>query len=142
MASFHIQLAATLALPLTLCLLSAQAKAQTSASAPDVQQVLSSRSFSCGVVPAPILIQCRPLPSNLKPLFVVNGQIIDEDATNSLESINPSDIEKMQVMRGAEAAVKFGSRAINGVILITTKKPVATKNKYSHSEQIKKAGLE
>lgn len=41
---------------------------------------------------------------------------------NGLSDINPEDIESMSVLKGASAAALYGSRAGNGVILITTKK--------------------
>ena len=40
---------------------------------------------------------------------------------NGLSDINPEDIESMSVLKGASAAALYGSRAGNGVILITTK---------------------
>ena len=39
-----------------------------------------------------------------------------------MNDINPSDIESLQILKGASAAALWGSRAANGVILITTKK--------------------
>ena len=39
-----------------------------------------------------------------------------------MNSINPDDIDSMTVLKGASAAALYGSRAANGVILITTKK--------------------
>ena len=41
---------------------------------------------------------------------------------NGLSDINAEDIESMSVLKGASAAALYGSRAGNGVILITTKK--------------------
>jgi len=54
---------------------------------------------------------------------------------NPLDNINPSDIESIQVLKDAAAAVFNGSRASNGVVLITTKrgqtgKPKITYNTY------------
>ncbi len=43
------------------------------------------------------------------------------DMGNGLSDINPEDIESMTVLKGASAAALYGSRAGNGVILITTK---------------------
>lgn len=42
---------------------------------------------------------------------------------NPLATINPQDIESVEVRKDAAAAGEYGSRAANGVIIITTKKP-------------------
>lgn len=71
-----------------------------------------------------------------QPLIVVDGVPIDDfvgasnndfwnpsaDMGNGLQDINPEDVESMTVLKGASAAALYGSRAGNGVILITTKK--------------------
>lgn len=71
-----------------------------------------------------------------QPLIVVDGVPMDNftgatnndidnpsmDMGNGLSDINPEDIESMSVLKGASAAALYGSRAGNGVILITTKK--------------------
>lgn len=48
---------------------------------------------------------------------IVSAQIV----TNPLNSINPSDIESIEVLKDADATAIYGSRAANGVVLITTK---------------------
>ena len=71
-----------------------------------------------------------------QPLIVVDGTPMDNftgadnndfwnpsaDMGNGLQDINAEDIESMSVLKGASAAALYGSRAGNGVILITTKK--------------------
>jgi len=52
------------------------------------------------------------------PLFIIDGV----PSTKNLNEINPQDIESMQVLKDASAASIFGSRASNGVIIITTKR--------------------
>lgn len=54
---------------------------------------------------------------NNSPLYVVDGV-----PTESVSDINPNDIESVQVLKDAGAASIYGSRAANGVIVITTKK--------------------
>jgi bla regulator protein blaR1 len=54
------------------------------------------------------------------PLYIVDGVIIGADALERL-SINVSQIESIEVVKGAAAAALYGSRAENGVIMITTK---------------------
>ena len=53
------------------------------------------------------------------PLYVVDGMPYDEDAVNAL---NPADIESMSILKDAASAALYGSRAANGVVMITTKK--------------------
>jgi len=77
----------------------------------------------------------KSLGSNLnQPLYVVDGVPIDNtnfgqagvwggsDQGDGMSSISPDDIASMTVLKGAGAAALYGSRAANGVILITTKK--------------------
>lgn len=64
------------------------------------------------------------LSSSTNPLYVVDGnaiQIGSNSETNPLSFINPSDIESIEILKDASAAAIYGSRASNGVVLITTK---------------------
>lgn len=60
------------------------------------------------------------------PLLVIDGLTIDNNTatgmTNVLAMINPNDIESFTVLKDASATAIYGSRASNGVIIITTKK--------------------
>ena len=60
------------------------------------------------------------------PLYVIDGLAIDNNnltgTSNVLAMINPSDIESFTVLKDASATAIYGSRASNGVIIITTKK--------------------
>ena len=58
------------------------------------------------------------------PLYVIDGM-----PAGGLNEINPNDIESIQVLKDASAAAIYGSRAANGVIIVTTKK--GTKGKTS-----------
>ena len=64
------------------------------------------------------------------PLFVIDGLTIDGNTatgmTNILGNINPNDIESFTVLKDASATAIYGSRASNGVIIITTKKGKGT----------------
>jgi TonB-linked SusC/RagA family outer membrane protein len=79
----------------------------------------------------------KSLTGNNQAMFVVDGVPIDNSVTNSTNQrtgrggydygnaaadINPDDIESMTVLKGAAATALYGSRASNGVIMITTKK--------------------
>ncbi|HEU5148625.1 MAG TPA: TonB-dependent receptor [Chryseosolibacter sp.] len=61
-----------------------------------------------------------------EPLYVVDGvQIqgeISATGSNPLSSLNPADIESMEILQGPSATAIYGSRATNGVVLITTKR--------------------
>lgn len=66
------------------------------------------------------------LKANNNPLVVVDGLPLSETdisgVSDALSSINPNDIESFTVLKDASATAIFGSRASNGVIMITTKK--------------------
>ena len=72
------------------------------------------------------------LTGNNMPLFVVDGvpminsysdvgSYSGTDYGNSTMDVNPSDVESISILKGANAAALYGSRAVNGVVLITTK---------------------
>ncbi len=63
------------------------------------------------------------LSSGFQPLVVVDGQpLVGADyRSGGMNLINPSDIESISVLKDASAAALYGSRAANGVVLITTK---------------------
>lgn len=61
------------------------------------------------------------------PLIIVDGFPVSD----GLESLNPSDVESIEVLKDAASAAIYGSRAANGVIMITTKGGVISKPKYS-----------
>lgn len=66
------------------------------------------------------------LSGNRNPLFVIDGVIASDDAnmkigSNPLTSLNPNDIETFTVLKDAASANIYGSRAANGVVIITTK---------------------
>ncbi|MBN3519839.1 SusC/RagA family TonB-linked outer membrane protein [Algoriphagus lutimaris] len=76
-----------------------------------------------------------------QPLIVLDGvPIRNEEVTNNnywgdqrlrgngLLDINPADIDNISILKGASAAALYGSEAVNGVVLITTKKGTAGKN--------------
>ena len=75
----------------------------------------------------------KSIAGNNQPLFVIDGQPIDNssfsnsgsgggiDYGNAASDINPDDVESMTVLKGATAAALYGTRGANGVIVITTK---------------------
>jgi TonB-linked SusC/RagA family outer membrane protein len=71
------------------------------------------------------------ITANNQPLYVIDGFPLEGTAPNGngnyatgspLDNINPADIQSIEVLKDAAAAAIYGSRAANGVVLITTKK--------------------
>jgi TonB-linked SusC/RagA family outer membrane protein len=65
--------------------------------------------------------------NNNSPLYIIDGT----PTTGNLNQINPNDVESMQILKDASAASIYGSRAANGVIIITTKKGKAGEPKIT-----------
>ena len=93
-------------------------------------------------------IQIRGVGSvsaSTQPLYVIDGVIMDPStsevtsgsfSTGILNTINPDDIETMTVLKDAAAASLYGSRASNGVILITTKKGRSGKTTITYTGEV------
>lgn len=82
----------------------------------------------------------KSIQGNSDPLYIIDGVIVSNassnvsqtavggqingviPSTNRLADINPNDIESINILNGAAAAAQYGSRAANGVVLITTKR--------------------
>ncbi|KQO24848.1 SusC/RagA family TonB-linked outer membrane protein [Flavobacterium sp. Leaf82] len=89
----------------------------------------------------------RSLTGNNQPMYVVDGVPISNGTTNTnpdidtggttqpdgISNINPEDIASMTVLKGPSAAALYGTRASNGVIVITTKSGKAGKTSVSLS---------
>ncbi|MGL5272131.1 MAG: SusC/RagA family TonB-linked outer membrane protein, partial [Phocaeicola sp.] len=102
---------------------------------------ISSGSGSMGGSSKILIRGVSSISGNNQPLFVVDGVPIEGSDCNStstqrggggydygnlVQDINPDDIESLSVLKGASASALYGSRANNGVVMITTKK--GTKN--------------
>ncbi|MDM1352417.1 SusC/RagA family TonB-linked outer membrane protein [Myroides marinus] len=59
-----------------------------------------------------------------------------ENGISPLNSINPSDIESIEILKDADATAIYGSRGANGVVLITTKKGKSDKTRFTFSSSI------
>ncbi len=75
--------------------------------------------------------------ASASPLFVIDGIPVNTgdfssltQTSNALAGLNPNDIESISVLKDAASASIYGSRAANGVILITTKKGKAGKTQF------------
>lgn len=99
------------------------------------------------------------ITGSTQPLYVVDGVIISDadiqsgidvvseatvagsatpqgQPTNRIADINPNDIENIEVLKGASAAAIYGSKATNGVVIITTKQGTIGKTKIDVSQQM------
>lgn len=83
-----------------------------------------------------VLIRGISSLNNNQPLYIVDGMPIDNsrikdddnaDFGNAANDINPDDVESITILKGASATALYGSRASNGVIMITTKSAKAEK---------------
>ncbi len=123
---------------------SVKSEAFTNVPAPSFDQLLQGRASgvqalqSAGTPGAATRVRIRgqqSISGQSDPLYVVDGVIITNDdfssknygatsaiALNPLASINPNDIESVEVLKDASAAAIYGARAANGVIIVTTKK--------------------
>lgn len=75
--------------------------------------------------------------SNTEPLYVIDGI-----PTANFQAFNPGDIESISILKDASATSIYGSRASNGVVLITTKQGKAGKSRLGFNAQIGFADLE
>jgi TonB-dependent starch-binding outer membrane protein SusC len=89
-----------------------------------------------------------------EPLFIVDGVIIDNNGdqqvnfgyrsnpSNRLADLDPDDIERVEILKGAAAAALYGSRANNGVVQIFTKRGRAGLNRVTVGSRMTHSNLE
>lgn len=94
-----------------------------------------------GILGAPPKINIRgvnSISSSTQPLIVIDGvpatsgNLGGFTPSNALADINPNDIESFEILKDGAATAVYGSRASNGVILITTKKGKSGQAKFSY----------
>lgn len=90
-------------------------------------QVISS-SADLGTPPRIIIRGVSTISSGTSPLYVINGVPVTSGNlggsytnNNAMADINPADIESFEILKDGAATAIYGSRAANGVVLITTK---------------------
>ncbi|MFA5668622.1 MAG: SusC/RagA family TonB-linked outer membrane protein [Balneolaceae bacterium] len=93
---------------------------------------VTSGSGQAGSAPSIQIRGVGSMNASTQPLYVIDGVPVASGTTgqlgniyvsnNVMNTINPSDIESISILKDASAASLYGSRAANGVILITTKK--------------------
>ncbi len=88
-----------------------------------------------------------------EPLYIVDGVIIDNNAdeqinvgyrsnpVNRLADLDPADIERIEILKGAAAAALYGSRANNGVVQIFTRRGQAGRPKFTFSSRASRSDL-
>lgn len=99
------------------------------------------------------------ITGNVDPLFVVDGIVVSDvsipnganavtqaqaggnprnqdNAVNRIADLNPADIERIEVLKGASAAAIYGSKATNGVVIITTKRGTVGKPQFNLSQRV------
>jgi TonB-linked SusC/RagA family outer membrane protein len=106
--------------------------------------VVTQGTFGPGSSSRVIIRGNNSLTGNNQPLYVIDGIPVDNtgygsassanageysksDYGSGISDLNPDDIESMSILKGPNAAALYGSRAANGVILITTKKGSANR---------------
>ncbi|HZL10668.1 MAG TPA: TonB-dependent receptor [Prolixibacteraceae bacterium] len=73
----------------------------------------------------------RSLTASNSPLYVLDG--IPIMSSSGIETMNPADIESIDILKDASATAIYGSRGANGVVLVTTKKGKAGKLSFNYS---------
>ena len=91
--------------------------------------LIQNQSGEPGADPKIQIRAASSLSGDSNPLIVVDGYPI----SGSLATVNPNDIESLEVLKDAASAAIYGSRGANGVILITTKKGKSGKAKFSYN---------
>ena len=94
-------------------------------------QVQSDQGAKPGAAPTIRVRGVSSLSASNDPLYVVDGYPLESAANFNL--INPGDIESLEVLKDAASAAIYGSRAANGVVIVTTKRGKAGKTVFSVS---------
>ncbi len=109
---------------------------------------ISSASGAPGASTKVILRGYSSITGSNQPLYVVDGSPVDNrmvgetsstrstDYGNNANDINPENIESVTILKGASATALYGSRAANGVVMITTKDGKAGKLKIDYSGSV------
>jgi TonB-dependent SusC/RagA subfamily outer membrane receptor len=93
--------------------------------APEPAPVAATQASAAPAVapPGPAIFLCRARasisPPTNAPLYFVDGVLVSSDAP--LAGMDPNDIESLEVLQGASLAALYGTRAVNGVVIIRTR---------------------
>ncbi|WP_055443932.1 SusC/RagA family TonB-linked outer membrane protein [Lacinutrix himadriensis] len=91
--------------------------------------LIQNQDGSPGAAPKIQIRAASSISGNSNPLIVVDGYPI----SGGLETVNPNDIESLEILKDAASAAIYGSRGANGVILITTKKGKSGKASFNYN---------
>ncbi|WP_299108951.1 TonB-dependent receptor [uncultured Winogradskyella sp.] len=91
--------------------------------------LIQNQNGSPGAAPKIQIRAASSISSASNPLIVVDGYPI----SGGLETVNPNDIESLEILKDAASAAIYGSRGANGVVLITTKKGKSGKASFSYN---------
>ena len=105
---------------------------------------VSSGSGQPGSAPSIRVRGVGSINSSNEPLYVIDGVAQSNDnlslgsssSLGAMSSINPNDIANVTILKDAAAAALYGSRAANGVVLITTKRGKSGKTKFSVKSEL------
>lgn len=115
---------------------------------PSIDRQLAGRTAGIQVTTSTGLVNVAPririrgvnsINGSRSPLIVVDGTPVLDGGfsgvanTNTLADINPADVESVEVLKDGAAAAIYGSRAANGVLLITTRKGRAGRSNVNYS---------
>ena len=115
---------------------------------PSIDRQLAGRTAGIQVTTSSGLVNVAPririrgvnsINGSRSPLIVVDGTPVLDGGfsgvanTNTLADINPADVESVEVLKDGAAAAIYGSRAANGVLLITTRKGRAGRSNVNYS---------
>lgn len=118
---------------------------------PSFVQQLAGRAAGVQITPPSGILGAAPqirirgvnsISSGTGPLIVIDGvPVVDGNVggftpSNALGDLNPADIESFEVLKDGAATAIYGSRASNGVVLITTKKGKAGKARFNYDAYI------
>lgn len=81
----------------------------------------------------------RSLTASSSPLYVVDG--VPLMSSSGIETLNPRDIESIDILKDASATAIYGSRGANGVVIVTTKKGTAGKVVINYSGTVTQESL-
>jgi len=91
--------------------------------------LIQNQDGSPGAAPKIQIRAASSISGASNPLIVVDGYPI----SGGIQSINPNDIQSLEVLKDAASAAIYGSRGANGVILVTTKKGMSGKASFSYN---------
>jgi len=94
--------------------------------------LIQNQDGSPGAAPKIQIRAASSISSASNPLIVVDGYPI----SGGIETVNPNDIQSLEVLKDAASAAIYGSRGANGVILVTTKKGKSGKATFSYNTYV------